>query len=102
MSAFTGIAMILLSGVLYLKYSPKSKDGRLLCMMTGMMGIMSLIVSSGSWGFQLIQLGLQIVVGLCCFVQLKREKILRARRRAACRHVHRPGSEPQSKVKTCA
>jgi hypothetical protein len=102
MSGLIGIAMVILSGVLYLKYNPKSQDGRALCIMTGMMGIMAMITTPGSWKIQMIQLVLQLVVGTCCYVQLRREKITRARRRAASRHVHRPGREPQHEIKTCA
>ena len=102
MSSFTGIAMLILAGVLYLKYSPKSQNGRVLCTMTGVMGVMALLTGSPSWKVQLIQTALQMVVGFCCFVQLRREKIIRTRRNTASLHVHRPGREAQQKIKTCA
>jgi len=102
MSGFTGIAMLILAGVLYFKNSPKSQDGRVLCAMTGIMGAMSLLAGSANWKIQLVQLVLQAVVGSCCFVQVRREKIIRTRRHATALHAHRPEKEAQNKIKTCA
>jgi len=101
MNIFTGMAMLILSAVLFLKYRPKSQNSRALCVLTGLMGFMALYAGAGSWKFQLIQLALQAVVSFCCFAQLRREKIMRARR-AARRHAHRPASMAQQQIKTCA
>jgi hypothetical protein len=103
MNVFTGMIMLIFAAVMYLKYRPRSENGLVLCAMSGMMGFMALLAGAGSWKFQLIQLGLQLTVAFCCFVQLRREKIFR-RRRAAVRslRVHRAGEQPQDKVKTCA
>lgn len=100
MNIFTGMAMLILAGVLFFKFKPKSQSSWALCAMTGVMGFMALYAGAGSWKFQLIQLTLQGVVGFCCFAQLRREKIVRARR-AARKHVHRPAAAVQQ-VKTCA
>ena len=100
MNVFTGMAMMILAGVLFFKFRPRSQNSRELCALTGLMGFMVLYAGAGSWKFQLIQLALQAVVGFCCFVQLRREKIIRARR-AVRKHAHRPVSV-QQQIKTCA
>ena len=101
MNIFTGMAMLILAGVLYLKFRPKSQNSRELCALTGLMGAMVVYAGAGSWVFQLVQLALQLVVGFCCFAQLRREKIIRARR-AVRKHVHRPAPVAQQQIKTCA
>ena len=102
MSGFTGIVMLVLAVNFYVKYSPRSQNGRALCIMMGTMGVMALLSSPGIWEVQLVQLVLQVVVGFCCFAQLKKEKSIRERRRAASRHVHRTRIEAQHNIETCA
>ena len=101
MNIFTGIAMLILAGVLFFQYRPKSRNSQALCALTGLMGFLVVYAGAGSWKFQMLQLVLQAVVGFCCFVQLRREKILRTRR-AVRRHVHRPNQGVQQEAKTCA
>ncbi len=101
MNVFTGVAMLVLAGFLYINYKPKSQESRLLCAMTGLMGFFSLVAGTGNWTFQAIQFVLQAVVGFCSFIRLRQEKIVRTRR-AARKRAYRPGAEPQQKVKTCA
>lgn len=101
MNMFTGIMMMILAAVLYFNFRPKSENSRMLCAVTGLMGFLVLYAGGGSWKFQLIQLVLQAVVGFCCFVQLRREKIVRARR-AARRHVHRPEAAAKQEARNCA
>lgn len=103
MNIFTGTIMLVFAAIMYLKYKPRSENSLILCVMSGMMGVMAFLAGTGSWKFQLIQTALQLTVAFCCFVQLRREKILR-RRRTGVRNlrVHRVGEQPQDKVKTCA
>lgn len=100
MNVFTGITMLIFAAAVYAKYKPRSENGRLLCAMSAMMGFMALLAGAGNWKFQLLQIALQLTVALCCFVQLRRERILRRRR--AARHLHRVGEQLVGEVKTCA
>jgi hypothetical protein len=102
MNSFTGMVLFVYAVVLYLKYRPKSQDSRVLCVITALMGFMALPAGSANWKVQLIEIGLQMLVGFCCFVQLRRENRIRIRRRAAMKHVHRSGSELPRRIKTCA
>lgn len=97
MIGITGVALMAFTAVLYRKYRPKSQDSRMLCGLAAAMGLMALVSGPASWPVQLIQCILQVVVGYCCFAQLRRERILRTRRRAL--HLRRA---PHNKIKTCA
>lgn len=89
MNLFTGIAVLLLAAYSFFKYRPASRGSRELCGLTALMGLLAAGAGTGSWKFQAIQTVLLAVVGVCCFVQLRRESILRARR-ARRRRLHRP------------
>ncbi len=101
MNIFTGMAMMILAAALFFKFKPKSENSRTLCAVTGLMGFLVMYAGGGNWTFQLIQLFLQAVVGFCCFVQLRREKIIRTRR-AVRRHVHRPQQTEKQNARNCA
>lgn len=101
MNLFTGTAMLIFTGILFLKYKPKAKNSRGFCGMAGAMGFMALTAGAGNWVFQLVQTVLMGVVGLCCFVELHREKVLRERR-AVYRRVPNHEKVVANKVKTCA
>lgn len=101
MNMLTGMAMMVMAAILFLKYRPKSDNSRTLCAVTTLMGFLVMYAGAGSWKFQLIQIVLQAVVGFCCFAQLRREKILRTRR-AARKHVHRPEAAKQQEARNCA
>lgn len=101
MNVVTGMIMLIFAGAMYLKYKPRSEKGRELCAICGMMGFMALITGTGGWKFQLIQMVLQLTVASCCFLQLRRDDILR-RRRAAVRNFRVHRVENQMRGKTCA
>ncbi len=100
MNVFTGMTMLILAAAMYVKYKPRAKKSRALCGITGMMGFLSLLAGAGNWKIQLIQLVLQLAVGFCCFVQLRREE--KFRRRHMRLHAHRVAGRTHYKVKTCA
>jgi di/tricarboxylate transporter len=97
MIGITGVALLAFTAVLCRKYRPRSQDSLVLCGLAVAMGLMALASGPANWKVQLIQCTLQAVVGFCCYAQLRRESILRARRRAL--HLHRA---PRSNMKTCA
>ena len=101
MNIFTGITMLILACGSFLFFRPEFLSSRVLCAMTGAMGLMAFSAGAGSWGFQLLQTVLEAVVAFCCVMQIRREAIVRARR-AARRRARHPAPEPQRKAKTCA
>ena len=102
MNVFTGMTMLIFAAAMYIKYRPRSENGRALCAMSGMMGFMALLAGTGNWKFQLIQVAFELTVALCCFLHVSRESILRHRRATRHLHVHRVGEQSHHEVKTCA
>lgn len=88
MNLFTGTALLVLAAALFLNCRPRAQESRVLCLLTGAMGLMALIAGDGSWRFQLIQTALQAFVALCCVMRVRREKRFRARRAALRRGAH--------------
>jgi hypothetical protein len=97
MIGITGVALLAFTAVLCRRYRPRSQESFVLCGLAAAMGLMALVSGPAGWKVQLIQCTLQAVVGFCCFAQLRRESILRTRRRAL--HLRRA---PRSSMKSCA
>ncbi|NLJ31259.1 MAG: hypothetical protein GX424_06660 [Clostridiales bacterium] len=85
----TGTLLVTLSAFSFLKYRPLSRDGRGLCALAALMGLLAAGAGGGNWRFQLIQTLLMAVVGFCCVARARGESVLRARR-AMRRRLHRP------------
>ena len=99
MNEITGAAMLLAAGALYLRYRPVSREPRLLCAMTALMGVMSLTVGEGSWKVQAVQAALSFVVALCCALSLRRG---RARREGKAQERVPQVQSGDPREKTCA
>lgn len=89
MNTILGIAMLLFSGILILKYRPKQKENRILCGMAALMGLVALLTGNqmAVW-MQVIQITMLVLVAAVCVIRLHAEKVVRSRRRKA-RHTLR-------------
>ena len=93
MDTVIGILMLAVTGGLFFRYRPRTRESRMLCAICVLMGLMSLIVSGGLPVFRAVQYSMQAAVLFCCFLRLRaerafwrrRSRLLRGRRRAAPR-----------------
>jgi hypothetical protein len=91
MDQFMGIVMFVITGIWVARFRPRFRRGQALCVLCGVMGLVSLLSAGGSWYYELIQTFLQVVTALCCFAELKKERIFLLRRRSQTKNcrVHR-------------
>lgn len=82
MNIYNGVILILAACGLFVFFRPKAKSSRAICAIMGAMGLMAVTAGGGSWGVQAVQSLLQVIVVLCCVLQLHRESVIRARRAA--------------------
>ena len=82
MNTMSGMTMLVLTAVFFLKYRPKSRNSLFLCMISVIMGGVSVILSDSSVLAELTECFLQVSVLICCFVKLRRERELLNRRKA--------------------
>ena len=104
MHLIPGFAALLSTALLWIKYRPKSLDGRLLCLIAAVMGAMSLMAGGGNTFFQGFNLVMLAVVEGCCLVQLHREKVRRERRKKKFPAANRPAAQRkiQPEARYCA
>jgi hypothetical protein len=104
MHLITGFAALLSTALLWIKYRPKSLDGRLLCLIAAVMGAMSLMAGGGNTFFQGFNLVMLAVVEGCCLVQLHREKRYAGReeKRNSLPRTARPRREKSSRRRVTA
>jgi hypothetical protein len=86
MNVLSGIIVLSVTGVLYLKYRPKLHSSLSICLMAGFLGVIPLFLTDGPLLLQLIQHVMQATVLVCCFVKLRQERILTNRRKARLKH----------------
>lgn len=86
MNILSGVVVLTVTTVLYFKYKPKKRSSLYICLLAGIVGIISLFLSDGLLSLQLIRYTMQIIVLFCCFIQLRHEKILIDRRKARVKH----------------
>lgn len=82
MNILSGIVVLLVTAVLFLKYKPRMHSSLQTCLLSGVLGVLPLFLTDGPLVLQLIQHFLQAVVLVCCFVKLREERILANRRKA--------------------
>ncbi|MBW7572880.1 hypothetical protein [Caproiciproducens faecalis] len=100
MNVLTGTIMLLAAGIMAKRFRTRTQSGRGLLGMTAAMGVLTLCFGGGSWPVQTVQFFLQAVVAFCCFLQLRREALVRRRR--IHRHPHRAQEPLPGAEKTCA
>ncbi len=93
--------MAVFSVITFVIFQPKLVNSRILCAITGIMGLMAILSGPAGIKVQVLQLFLQLTVCFCCFVQLRRERRFRARR-AARMHAHRQNSRQEHRMEPCA
>ncbi|HEX3037709.1 MAG TPA: hypothetical protein VHO94_01790 [Oscillospiraceae bacterium] len=108
MNIVSGIIVIAVTAVLFLKYKPRTRSSLQICLLSGILGVLPLFLTDGPLTLQLVQHFLQAVVLVCCFAKLREERILANRRKARLKNCKcgRSGklveTVPQQQPRVCA
>ena len=89
MLEFIGILMIAAACTLFVQYQPKTDANRMLCAMMAVMGLVSLLAGQGNLFFTGVQSILELAMGFCCTLRVRREYLFRIRRTRRLRALHR-------------
>ena len=76
MLEFIGILMIAGACTLFVQYQPKTDANRMLCAMMAVMGLVSLLAGQGNLFFTGVQSILELAMGFCCTLRVRREYLL--------------------------
>lgn len=102
MNLAAGIAMILLSGAMLVKYRPRSIQGKRLCGLTLLAGIVCCLISDGGPALLLVfRIGALVLLASSSLVWLHREHRRRVRLARRLRHCHRCGRMPWKNGQEC-
>jgi hypothetical protein len=108
MNILSGIVVLAVTAVLFLKYKPRMRSSLQICLLAGVLGVLPIFLTDGPLAFQLVQHLLQAVVLVCCFAKLREERILVNRRKARLKNCKcgRSGkfveTPPQQHPRVCA
>ena len=85
------LGVLMIGGVcaLVVQYRPRADENRMLCAMAAVMGLVTLIAGQGNALFSAVQAALDIAVGVCCALRLRREYLCRRRRQRRMRALRR-------------
>lgn len=92
MDTMIGFFMLAVTGGLFFKYRPRTRESGMLCALCVLMGLMSFIVSGGLPVFRIVQYSMQAAVLLCCFLRLRAERAFWRRRSLLLRGRRRTGT----------
>lgn len=96
---YSGIVLLLATIGMVFWFKPKSKDSLKICGVGLFMGLLSIMMSDGITGLQIVEHLMQAFVLGCCFIQLRQEKKQRAARKTS-RKIPIRQVQPNEKGKT--
>ena len=108
MSFMMGCFMLAATAFFFFKYRPRSKESRQICLLSSLMGLMSLILTDGVLILQLAQVMMQVVMLSCCFLRLRGERKYLQRRKKQLRRTRlgnqtkRYNASPKPTGRACA
>lgn len=75
-----GCLLLVFTAGLLMKYQPKTFSSWYVCLLCGLMAMVSIIAGGGSWILQMTQTSAQILIAACSLFHLHREKVFAARK----------------------
>ena len=75
-----GSLLLLFTAGLLINYQPKTFSSWYVCLLCGLIGVVSMVAGGGSWGLQLVQTSSQFMIAACSLFHLHREKVFAARK----------------------
>lgn len=83
MNLIFGVLSLSAAFCLAVRFRPRSAEGRFLCLLTALSGVIGLLSGeASSFLMGLFMVLLQVTVGVCCYMRLQKEWCFRAKRRA--------------------
>lgn len=87
MNFFMGCLVLVSTAVLFFQYRPRSVQSREICLLSWIVGLISLVLSDGVLILQLVQSMMQLGILSCCFIRLRGERKYLERRKQQLRRL---------------
>ena len=75
-----GSLLLVFTVGLFIKYQPRTFSSWYVCLLCGLMAVVSMITGGNSWILQLVQTSSQLMIAACSLFHLHREKVFAVRK----------------------